>query len=371
MVINELELGGAERVVVGLAGALRAHGYATAIISLGRDGTLAQTASYAGAEVLSLGLGRANPRVLGALTDALRCRAVDVLHLHLPRAGVLGRLVARRLGLHPVVYTEHNVWPGYGVIIRRLNQWTLPWTDHVVAVSQTVRRWLLAHGLPADRVTAIANGVDVDGLRRASVGGPSLRSVLGLPDTTPVVGTVANLHPRKGLETLIAAVARLHARWPDVHLAIIGRDDGMGGRLRSLAQDAGVEGNVHLLGPRNDVPAMLPEFTVFVLPSRAEGLPIALLEAMALAVPVVVTPVGGVAEVVEHERHGLHVPVGDAKALASALDRLLQAPEEAARFGRAAAERVTREFSLERMAEEHARLYTILGETRTGQSPAT
>ncbi len=362
MVINELGLGGAERVVVDLAGGLRAHGYATVIISLDHDGVLAHVASSAGAEVVPLGLGRANPRTLAVLTDVLRSRTIDVLHLHLPRAGVLGRLVARRLGLHPVVYTEHNVWPGYGAVIRRLNQWTLPWTDHVVAVSQTVRRWLLAHGVPADRVTAIANGIDVDGLRRRAAQGPSLRHLLGLPGGAPVVGTVANLHPRKGLDTLIAAVARLHAGWPEMHLAVIGRDDGMSARLRKLAEEAGVGASVHLMGARDDVPALLSQFSVFVLPSRVEGMPIALLEAMALGVPVVVTPVGGIPEAVKDGRDGIHIPVGDFRALALAMDRLLRAPEEAARFGRVAARRIAQEFSLERMAGDHARLYDTLGQ---------
>ncbi len=362
MVINELGFGGAERVVVDLADGLRAHGYATVLISLDHDGVLAHAASRAGAEVVSLGLGRANPRALAALTDVLRQRTIDVLHLHLPRAGVLGRVVARRLGLHPVVYTEHNVWPGYGSVIRRLNQWTLPWTDHVVAVSMAVRQWLLAHGVPADRVTAIANGIDVGALRRAAAQGPSLRNLLGLPGAAPVVGTVANLHPRKGLTTLIAAASRLRARWPEMHFVVVGRDDGMGARLRRLADEAGVGASVHLMGARDDVPALLSQFSVFVLPSRAEGLPMALLEAMALGVPVVVTPVGGVPEVVEHGRDGIHVPVGDSGALARAIDRLLQAPEEAARLGRAAAGRIAHEFSLGRMAEEHARLYDALGQ---------
>ncbi len=360
MVISELELGGAERLVITLAGRLRARGYATVIFSLATGGALKEAAGRAGADVVPLGFGRADPRVVWALADALHRHPVDLLHLHLPRAGVVGRVVARRLGLSPVVYTEHNVWGAYGVVMRRLNQWTMHWVDHLIAVSEEVRRCTLAHGMPADRVTTIPNGIDADALSAAASHGPSLRGLLGLPAGVPVVGVVANLHPRKGLDTLVAALPRLHRQRAGVHLVIIGRDDGMGERLRQLAAKAGVGAMVHLMGPRHDAAALLRQFDVFALPSRVEGLPIALLEAMALERPVVVTPVGGVPEVVEDGRDGLHVPVGDPEALALAVGRLLQAPEEAVAFGRSAAARVRREFSLEHMAEEHVRLYAAL-----------
>ena len=365
MVINCLELGGAERLVVELSGRLRAHGCSTIIFSLGAGGTLEDAATNGGADVYSLGLGRADPRSAAVLTAALRNHPVDLLHLHLPRAGVLGRLAARRLRLRPVVYTEHNVEGGYGRLIRHLNQWTLGWCDHVVAVSDQVRSGIIARGVPPSRVTTIPNGVDVDSLT-AAASRQSLRTLLDLPAGAPLLGTVANLHPRKGLEVLVAAVHRLRAQWPDVHAVVIGRDDGMGSELRSLAGRLGLDGAVHFLGPRLDAAALMASFDVFVLPSRVEGLPVALLEAMALRRPVVVTPVGGVPEVVRDGREGLHAPVGDPDAVARAVDRLLRAPEEAAALGAAAAARVRRDFSVDRMADAHARLYTRLWHEAAG-----
>jgi glycosyltransferase involved in cell wall biosynthesis len=359
MVINELELGGAETMAVSLAGRLQAHGCATVIFSLASGGALEETARRAGTEVVALGFSRADPRAVKGLARALRAHPVDVLHLHLPRAGVLGRLAARRLGLHPVIYTEHNVWGG-GAVIRHLNRWTMAWTDHVIAVSDEVRRCLLVQGVPPHRVTTIPNGIDVQSLQTMAARGPSLRALLRIPDGAPVVGTIANLHPRKGLETLVAALPGLCRRWPDLQAVVIGRDDGMGASLRRLAAQTGVEPALHLLGPRRDALALLRAFDVFVLPSRVEGMPIALLEAMALERPVVVTPVGGVPEVVRHKLEGLHVPVGDSEALARALDYLLEDPKEASAFGRRAAARVQQEFSLQRTAEEHARLYKVL-----------
>ncbi len=370
MIISELELGGAETLVVALAGRLRAHGLDTVIFSLAAGGALMPAARRSGAELVPLGFGRADPRVLGALAYALRKHPVDLLHLHLPRAGVLGRVVARRLGLGPIVYTEHNVWGAYGVVMRRLNQWTMPWADHLIAVSEEVRRCMVTHGVPADHVTTIPNGIDVDALSTAASRGSSLRGLLGLPGSVPVVGVVANLHPRKGLDTLVAALPHLLRRRPDVHLVIIGRDDGMGAYLRQLAAVAGVGAMVHLMGQRPDAAALLRQFDVFVLPSRVEGLPVALLEAMALERPVVVTPVGGVPEVVEDGREGLHVPVGDPEAIALAVDRLLRAPEAAETFGRSAAARIRREFGLERMVERHARLYTALWQVQDSHGMA-
>ncbi len=368
MVINELELGGAETMAVSLAGRLQAHGYATVIFSLASGGALEEAARRAGAEVVALGLSRADPRAVKRLTGALHAHPLDVLHLHLPRAAVLGRLVARRLGLHPVIYTEHNVWGG-GVVVRHLNQWTMAWNDHVIAVSEEVRRCLLVHGVPPQRVTTIPNGIDVEALQQTAGRGPSLRTLLEVPDGAPVVGTIANLHPRKGLETLVGALPLLYKRWPDFRTVVIGRDDGMGACLRRLAAESGVGSLLYFLGPRRDALALLREFDVFVLPSRVEGLPIALLEAMALGRPVIVTPVGGVPEVVRDQIEGLHVPVGAPEALAHAVNRLLQDPGEAAALGRRAATRVRREFSLERTAEKHARLYTALLRYGTDQTP--
>ncbi|MGH2395797.1 MAG: glycosyltransferase [bacterium] len=360
MVINELELGGAEMMVVGLAHHLRPHGVATVIFSLAAGGALKEAAYRAGADVVSLGLSRADPRSFHALSHALSRHPVDLLHLHLPRAGFLGRLAARRLGLRPVIYTEHNMWDGGGSIVRYLNHWTLLWTDHLIAVSEEVRRDLLARGMAPQRVTMIPNGIDVEAVQRQAAQGPSLRALLGIPPEARVIGTLANLHPRKGLVTLVATIPRLQRQWPDLRVVIIGRDDGLGPHLRRLGSEAGISGSLHLLGPRPDAVALLREFDVFVLPSVVEGLPVALLEAMALARPVVVTPIGGVPEVVRDRHEGLHVPVRDPGALASAVDRLLRTPEEAAAYGRAAAARVSHRFRLERTAEEHARLYATL-----------
>jgi glycosyltransferase involved in cell wall biosynthesis len=249
----------------------------------------------------------------------------------------------------------------------------MAWNDHVVAVSEEVRRCLLAHGVPPQQVTAIPNGIDVEALQRTAIQSPSLRALLEVPAGTPVVGALANLHPRKGLDTLVAALPYLSKRWPDLHAVVIGRDDGMGARLRRLAAQAGVGPILHLLGPRRDASALLREFDVFVLPSRVEGLPVSLLEAMALERPVIVTPVGGVPEVVRHQLDGLHVPVGDSEALARAVHHLLQNPEEAAILGRRAAARVRQEFSLQRTTEEHARLYGVLlsrGRDKRSLAPA-
>ena len=366
VVINELELGGAEMLVVGLAARLKAHGYATVIFSLAAGGALEEAARQTGADVVTLGLARLDPRVVLALARALCDHPVDLLHLHLPRAAVLGRLVARRLGLRPVVYTEHNVVAAQGVITRFMNDWTMPWTDHLVAVSEEVRQGLLARGAPSDRVTTIPNGIDAEALAVAAARGPSLRTLLGVPATVPVMGTIANLHPRKGLETLVTALSRLRRKWPDLHAVVIGREDGMGKRLHQLAKECGVGAALHLLGPRRDAVSLLRQFDVFVLPSRVEGLPVALLEAMALERPIVVTPVGGIPEAVEDGREGLHFPVGSTDALASAVDRLLQAPHEAATLGRAAAARVRCDFSLERMAADHVRLYGALWHASAG-----
>lgn len=369
IVISELGLGGAERVVLDLAGALPRYGCSMTILPLSSNGVLRSAAEEI-ARVVPIDHGRGDPRIVGALAREIRRAGIDILHLHLPRAAVVGRLAARAVQFRPVVYTEHNVWSGYGWAIRKLNQWTLPWTDHIIAVSDQVRECLLTHGVPSGLLTTIRNGIDIEGIRARAARGSSLKTELGLAPEMPVIGSVANLHPRKALHTLIGALARLRSRFPKVHAVVIGRDDGDGVRLKRLAAQLGVSRAVSFLGPRSDAVALMREFDVFVLSSRVEGLPIALLEAMALRRPIVATVVGGIPEVIGDGRHGLLVPPESVEAVAAAIEKLLLAPSAAAAMGEAAGERVAILCSLDGAAQQHAALYRRLLESPPQSRPA-
>lgn len=305
-------------------------------------------------------------RACGALAAALRDHGCHILHTHDFKTDFVGyRLAGARSGLR-LMATAHG-WS-------RPEEWKLRfynWVDGkvlarfplVVAVSRSVADRLAGAGVNPSRITVIPNGVDLDRWSRAAI--PAGRPP-GLPETPRVIGMVARLSGDKDLDTLLEAFGRVAERRDDVGLAVVG-DGPERGRLESLAARHPHAGRIAVLGHRTDVLGLTASFSVAVLSTRAEGMPNAVLEAMALERPVVASRVGGVPELVEHERHGLLTPPGDAEALAAALLRLLDDPGEASRLARAARARVEERFSF---AARLRRLETLY-EERMGKITRT
>jgi len=220
-----------------------------------------------------------------------------------------------------------------------------------VAVSDAVADTAVALGVPRARVTVIPNGVDVERFAAAEADA-SVRRENG----TPVVGSVGCLAARKDYPTLLAALALLDGRGRSFRAVIVGEGKERVALERQVEQ-LGLAERVRFLGERPDVERLLPGMDVFVLSSREEGIPNALLEAMAAARPAVATAVGGTPEVMQDGQTGWLVPPRDPAALARALETVLADPAEAARRG-AAAQRYARErLSIQSMVERHQGFY--------------
>jgi glycosyltransferase involved in cell wall biosynthesis len=220
-----------------------------------------------------------------------------------------------------------------------VDAWTLRACDGIVAVSQaSMRRMMQTQRLPASRFTVIPNGVRVR--EPAAEPRAAARAEMGAAPGDFVIGGVGQLIPRKAFEVLVAAVAQLPA--PRPRLVLLG-DGPERPRLAAQAQALGVA--LQLAGFRPDPAAWMANFSVLVLPSRAEGMPLVVLEAMALGVPCIATPVAGTAEVIEDGVSGILTPVGDAAALAAALQRLRTDLPRRDALAAAGRERVAREFS--------------------------
>jgi glycosyltransferase involved in cell wall biosynthesis len=188
---------------------------------------------------------------------------------------------------------------------------------------------------------------------------------LGIPLEEPVVGLVARLdHRAKGHLELIQAMALLQGRHA-FHALMVG-----GGRrqeeMRDLAGSLGLGERVHFLGNRRDVPELLGAMDIFVLPSHSEGVSLAVLEAMAAGLPVIVSAVGGLPEIIHHEETGLLIPPKDAEALAGSLARLLENPDLAKRLGEKAREHIQEKYSLERLAQVVNAAYDELVKRKLG-----
>jgi glycosyltransferase involved in cell wall biosynthesis len=286
-----------------------------------------------------------------AFAEWLDKERIDLLHIH---AGVgweghHGIYAAHLLPQRPaIVRTEHLPYlltdPGQRADHARI----LGLVDRVIFVSEGVARSHESAGLALEHAGVVRNGIEIatgaDGARGARLGDDLL------------VLTVARLTEQKGIADLLAAAPAVLARVPGARFVVVG-DGPLAAGLRTEAARAGLDGRFRLETGPVDLPALYRAADLFVLPSRFEGLPLALLEAMAAGVPVIATRTTGSDEVVEDGRTGTLVPVGDPAALAEAIARALTYPEGTRGWAEAARARVRERFDASRMADETARVY--------------
>lgn len=254
---------------------------------------------------------------LRRLRRLVRDREIELVHTHMPLPAAYARLALP--GRRPAfVHTEHNLWDRYQRPTRWANALTYCRNARVIAVSDGVAASIRS-SVP---VEVVVHGVDPTQVVTGPAARRTARDRLGLDPDAPVVGTVGNFTPKKDQATLLRAVAALAGDAAPT-LVLVGLGP-LEGELRALAGELGIERRVVFAGSRDDVFELLPGFDAFVLSSRFEGLPIALLEAMATGVAPVATPVGGIPEVITDGVDGLLVPPGDPDALGAALGKVLR-----------------------------------------------
>ncbi len=299
-----------------------------------------------------------NPAVMLARTGAvaawLRRERADLLHCHLPLAGVVGRLAGWLAGV-PVVYTEHNLQRRYHPATRIANRLTWRLQRAAVAVSGEVAESIARHLPSAVPVHRVRNGIEIppppEPGRVAE-----LRHRLDLPDGAPVVGTVAVMRVQKRLDLWLDAATHLLESHSDTRFVLVG-DGPLRSELEERASRPPLAGRVRFTGLQEDVWPYLALLDLYLMSSQFEGLPLALLEAMASGLPPVVTAVGGIPEVVEDGVNGHLVRFGDPAALAASAAAVLEDPALARRLGEAARDRVRERFGIERMTRELEAIY--------------
>jgi glycosyltransferase involved in cell wall biosynthesis len=256
----------------------------------------------------------------------LRRHGIGIIHAHGYKAAIAGYAAHRGTGT-PIVATCHLWFEESDAKwtyrwLTRLERKLYPRFAHVIAVSAPIAAQLRRLGVPEARLSEIGNGVALDGADRSPTRLAELRTALGVPAGAFVVANVGRLAEQKAQADLVAAAERLRAAHPHLRVVILGE-----GHLRTALEAqiaaAGLAGTVSLPGFTPNVGDYLAIADAFALPSVDEGLPIALLEAVAAGVPAVCTPVGGIPTLFEDERSALFVPVHDVDALAAALARLI------------------------------------------------
>ena len=368
LLITELNVGGAEKMVAQTATHLSKERYRALVSCLYGSGSVADAIKAAGIPVIDLGAqGKWDLRVACRLFSLLRGEEVQILHSFMFHADVLGRIIGKLARVPIIISSRRNVEIG-GQTRELVNRWTASLADRTIAVSEQVREVEIQRsGVDPSKVVTIYNGVDLKKFRGINPAkGKELKRQFSIDIGTPVIGTVASFHKRKGYPYLIESLPLVLQRFPKAKALLIG-DGHLRQSIRRKAEDLGLSSSVIFTGIRHDIPELLSIFDVFVLPSLWEGMPNVILEAMAANKPVVATRVGGIPEVVEDGVTGLLVPPRDPEALAEAIIALLQDRERAKAMGRAGRERVEKYFTVERMVQKTEALYEeLIGEKMEG-----
>lgn len=319
----------------------------------------------AGIPVFCLNLRKSyDLRIIPRLAKVLRERQVDVLHLHLPYAGIVGRAASRLSSVKAVVYTEHNLWERYHWLTGAFNRMTYRWNDTVISVSEEVERSIRSRYNPNGnlRLCTIHNGVDFEQLAGVHQDRSGVRREFGIPLDHRLVVHVANFLPKKRHVDLLNAARRVLNRDPFITFLLVGQGP-MEEEIKAEAHLLGIEPNIVFAGFRDDVPRLMAAADSFVLSSLHEGLPVALLEAMAVGTPVVATRVGGIPEVITDAVEGFLVEPLHPEQLSEKLLALLHSSELQHRFSANAKEKVRKQFDVRRMVESTEAIYgQLLGE---------
>jgi len=359
-VVENLNRGGLERMVLDLVRVQQSDGHKCQILCLFEPGALASELDGTGIPVHALRKRRGlDACAVASLRRHIKAHATEVMHTHNAVAHYLAVLATLGLPFRSIINTRH----GMGALRRAtrrevLYKLALMRTRAVVAVCEAARLDAVRREIVSPtKAVVVPNGIRIEAYVPASCAmREQLSQMLQLPPRTRIIGSVGRLNRLKDQITLIHAFREVCIQRSDTALVLIG-DGELHDELQQQANDAGLAGHVHFLGDRSDVPELLQGLDLFVLSSISEGYSMALLEACAAALPIIATDVGGNREIVRDGESGLLVPAQNPNALATALVALLDAPARAAGFGRAGRTWVERHGSMQAMAARYLAVY--------------
>ena len=337
------------------------------VVSLLDRGAMGERIEALGVRVQSLGMTRGPGAALGLgrLVRSLRHDPVDIVQCWMYHADLVGGVAARLAGIRRIIWgirqgapVPHGTKLSTRWVARACAKLSRSVPTRIVCCSEAARRDHVALGYDAAKMTVIANGFDLESFQPDPACRGEIRKELGIPEQTFLVGLVARFHPQKDHESFLAAAAAVAARLPETHFLLCGEgiDGGNQALLEGIAR-LGLRGRMHLIGQRRDVARITAALDVACSSSAfAEGLPNAIGEAMACAVPCVVTDVGDSAELVGDT--GRVVLSGDPARLAEAITSLLAADSaERRKMGEAARNRIREHYALPVIVERYERLY--------------
>jgi glycosyltransferase involved in cell wall biosynthesis len=373
-VIGNLDVGGAERHLLQILPHLARRGIHPSVYTLSHKGELAPELEAKGITVVAPPFAenfrRFPPwvrKTVLLLLSAARLwilmlqQRPDVVHFFLPEAYLLGGMLSLFAPISVRVMSRRslNDYQKRRPILGQIECWLHSRMDAVIGNSLRVATQLAQEGVSEDRLGLIYNGLDMSVFDEV---GPAarerMRGELGIPIDALVMVLVANLIPYKGHADLLDALGNIAAELPaDWVLLCVGRDEGIGNTLRSLADELGIGGHIRWLGQRDDIPELLAAADLGLSCSHEEGFSNAVLECVAAGLPMVVTDVGGNGEAVIDGESGYVIPPHSPRAFADAVRRLTADSDLRASMGRRAQARIRSRFSADRCVSNYARLY--------------
>jgi glycosyltransferase involved in cell wall biosynthesis len=297
-------------------------------------------------------------RRLGALVDQLDPAMIHVNDIWWVPHTVKAVAGCRASSVPIVAHVRQEIEPA------KVRRYGLDRVEAVIAISRQVEQSLIAGGVSASHVRTVYSGIDLSGKSLAQDRG-AIRSMIGVTNESVLLGTIANLFPRKGYEVMLRALPAIVRAVPTVHYMMVGSDDhDYAARLKGLAHELKIADRVHIVGFQDPVQPFLASLDLYVHPALMEGFGIAVVEAMAMGKAVVATTTGGLPEVVGQGETGLLVPPGDVESLAAAVVSLLKDEVRREQMGRSGRARAKERFSLDASVAQVEQLY---GEVLGGQ----
>lgn len=356
--IGSLATGGTERALVNFLLAADRREFRHTLVCLGSRGELAPAVEAAGIPVRVFRIRHRHLLLsIPRLARWLRRERVAIIHTHMYWAALWGRLAGILAGVPVMVNSVHGpeYWKSRGQVWqeRFLNHWT---SRHIAVARDGLEIRLRRERVRPDRILLIPNGVTIPAKPHDEDLAHRVRTEFSVPAGTPIIGTVGRLVIEKGYEHLLEALKLVRAEVPETRWLAVG-DGHLRPALAARAAALGLDDAVIWAGMRQDVESLLPAMDLWVMSSIEEGLPVALLEAMAAGCPIVATRIGGIPDAVDDDREALLVPVADPAALASAIMQLLRDPVRARRLGDCARARVTAEYSVDSVARRIEAVY--------------
>jgi len=355
--ITSLNIGGTEKYLLTIAKTQKIR-YNLSVGFLKERGEIAEELEREKISVYNLGN-------LWRLHRFLKEKKIHLLHTHLYRANILGRFIGRTARVPIIISSQRSIddWKKFYHIW--FDRWSSRFADCVIANSKAAEKVLInREKIPKEKIKVIYSGIEIDTLTPRKNQEEVKRS-LGLGNDAVIIGCATRLHTEKGVQYIPAIGQRLKGRIPKLKILVIG-DGPLRDKMKREIESLQLTDSVILLGWRKDIADLLSVMDVFFLPSEEESFPRAILEALAMARPVVATNVGGVGEIIQDRVHGLLVPPKDREVFAQAILWMLKNKKEAQEMAKRGREKVGEYFTVDRMIIETDRLYDELIREKIG-----